>query len=162
MSCETPNAPNQDGFCSPATCRLRCGQETLDGLLRELAASRSEHLDAVLELKWLLLQREDAEQTLKVFCQVRQRLERGHYLAFYRLRRWLENQVEASVQPNRCATARRARISLTPVSLEGIRGYCVASSVQPTDLQLGPRVRFAFREPAEAGTVAGNAAELTA
>src|SRR5688500_1519454 len=84
--------------CSPVSCRNTCALEVVDGLLRAAGSVRGDEVDGLLDLRWLLHQWKNAETTLSVFCQLRRSMEDRHYLAFYRLRRWLENHIEVTVQ----------------------------------------------------------------
>jgi hypothetical protein len=95
--------------CSPENCRRACAQEVIDALLRAHGAVRGEEVDLLLELRWLVRHREQAETTLRLFCDLRRRLEETHYLLFYRLRRWLENNLEVVVV---CGSAEPVKIPL--------------------------------------------------
>jgi hypothetical protein len=77
--------------CTVGTCRLKCSLEVVDELLSTPGAVTGDEVDLLLDFRSLLRARRDAEATLRLFCDLRRRLEQRHYLAFYRLRRWLEN-----------------------------------------------------------------------
>src|SRR5688572_9129416 len=84
--------------CTFSNCRGTCALEVIDELLRTQGSVRGEEVDALLDLRCMLRRQEDAEAALTLFCGLRRTMEERHYLSFYRLRRWLENQIEASVR----------------------------------------------------------------
>jgi hypothetical protein len=98
----------------------RCGHAIIDALLAESGTTDPSLADQLLDLKFALLQRRDAEETLAHFYRVRSPLEQGHYLASYRLRRWLERQMKVSVSPGRDYPARSYPLRLTPSSIDAL------------------------------------------
>ena len=62
-------------------------------LTHEDVASQPNRSDAVLDLIALLLRDAPAKQVVKAFCRVRQQCGDVCYLAIFRLRRWLEQQM---------------------------------------------------------------------
>jgi len=131
--------------CTSTTCRLTCALEVIDELLQAQGTVRGEEVDALLDLRSLLRHRENAEAALALFCQLRRTMEERHYLAFYRLRRWLENQIEATVRIVRGAPERTAALRLDWYCLEPVRFHCLQSVRQLGEPVLAPRVRFTFR-----------------
>ena len=133
--------------CTPATCHADCALQVIDSLLREPRGVTGEQVDALLDLRFLLRHGDDAEAILKVFCQLRLAMEANHYLAFYRLRRWLENHMEAQVRLCRGQVETTVALKLERFCLEAVRSQCLRAALQPDQALLAPRVRFAFRVP---------------
>ncbi len=134
--------------CTADSCRERCGHEIVDVLLHEQAERAPDLVDSLLDLKSALAQRSDAEQILETFCELRRRLEKRYYLAFYRMRRWLENQMEAQVSRGRGYAPRVYPIRLKARTLSGviesIRAEFGESEKSPPQYSFF-RVEFAFR-----------------
>jgi hypothetical protein len=133
------------GPCTVASCRVTCGLDVVDELLRNQASVRGEEVDMLLDLRSLLRRRQDAEAALALFCQLRRAMEERHYLAFYRLRRWFENQIEANVRLVRGVPERKAKLRMDWYCLEPIRFHCLTSVRQSGEPMLAPRVVFHFR-----------------
>lgn len=130
--------------CLTERCRPGCSLQVLGELLATPGAVTSEEADYLLDLHQLLSRRADAEQALRVFCELRRRLEQRHYLALYRLRRWLQNHILAEVQPSEDAAPIRVPLLLKCYCLEAVRRVCLCSALQ-TGLSLDwPRLRFRF------------------
>lgn len=130
--------------CAPAECRWRCALEVIDELLSPRGGVRGDEMDHLLELRWHLHKAENAESVLRHFCDLRLRMEHRHYLAFFRIRRWLENHLVAVVR-----TAPEAPALVIPVALNF---YCVEAIRRATLCRAGresalhsPRLQFAFR-----------------
>jgi len=112
--------------CDASNCRQRCALEVIDELLREHAQAVSgEEADLLLDLRWHLRQGSDAEGTLRLFCDLRIRMEQRHYLAFFRLRRWLENHLVASVQLCPAAEPHLTSVRFDRYCVEAIRRVCL-------------------------------------
>jgi hypothetical protein len=131
--------------CDAATCRIACGLEVVDELLRNQSSVRGEEVDMLLDLRSAMRRREDAEGALTMFCQLRRAMEERHYLAFYRLRRWFEHQIEVNVRLARGGEERKTRLRMDWYCLEPIRFHCLTSVRQSGEPMLAPRVSFAFR-----------------
>ncbi len=131
-------------LCTPESCSPKCALEIIDALLRDSKTFCGEETDQLLDLRWLLCHREDAEGALTLFCRLRRGLEERHYLAFYRLRRWLENQVEACVRLRRGEPEHVRRFKLERYCLEAVRSQCLRSVHAPHETLWFPRVRFRF------------------
>ena len=100
-----------------------------------------DEVDHLLELCWKLRQREDAEGALKLFCDIRLRMEQRHYLAFFRMRRWLENHLVASVSI--CPDAEPQFVPVARPLLR--RSYPTRLSVRGAAPGIrAPRAAFAF------------------
>ena len=131
--------------CEPATCRFRCAMEVIDELLSEPGAVSGEEMDQLLDLRWHFRHRADAEATLRLFCEVRRRMERRHYLAFFRIRRWMENHVLAEVRLCPAAEPHVISVRLDHYCVEAIRRTCLCVALGRGAVMLAPRVGFAFR-----------------
>ena len=131
--------------CEPATCRGRCALEVIDELLCERGAVSGDEADHLLDLRWQIRQGHDAEAVLRTFCDLRLRMEQRHYLAFFRIRRWLENHLVASVQVCPAAEPHFTAIKLDRYCVEAIRRVCLCAALGRGSILLAPRVRFLFQ-----------------
>lgn len=131
--------------CLPATCRWRCALEVIDELLSQRRAVSGEEVDHLLDLRWQLRQRTNAEQALRLFADLRLRMEHRHYLAFFRIRRWLENHLVASVQLCPAAEPHLIPVKLDRYCVEAIRRSCLCTALGRGSVLIAPRVRFAFQ-----------------
>ncbi len=113
----------------PSRCRPGCSLEAIDELLVTAGALTGQEADSLLDLRQLLRARTDAQAALLVFCQLRQRLEKRHYLVFYRLRRWLENHIVAEFRASPKATPTTLPIHLSVSSPEAIRRLCLCAAL---------------------------------
>ncbi len=129
----------------PDQCRPACSLELITDLLAEPGAVTSEEADSLLDLYQLLKCRRDAEASLRLFCQLRRRLEPRHYLAFYRLRRWLENQVVVQAYPDKNAPPVVAPVRLNLYCVEAVRRQCLCAALEQGHSPNGSRLKFAFR-----------------
>jgi len=135
--------------CAPARCQWRCALEVIDELLCQRRAVSGAECDLLLDLRWKLRQRNDAEGALRLFCDLRRQMEQRHYLAFFRIRRWLENHLLAGVRICPAADERFVPVKLTHYCVEAIRRFCLCAALGSGSVLLAPRLRFAFRpEPA--------------
>ncbi|MEP6668748.1 MAG: hypothetical protein ABJF10_06325 [Chthoniobacter sp.] len=132
--------------CESSSCRQRCALEVIDELLREHEAISGEEADLLLDLRWHLRQGSDAEGTLRLFCDLRIRLEQRHYLAFFRLRRWLENHLVASVRLCPAAEPHLTPVKFDRYCVEAIRRVCLCAALGRGSVLLAPRVRFCFHD----------------
>lgn len=132
--------------CDSSHCRQRCALEVIDELLREEGAVSGEEADLLLDLRWHLRQGNDAEGTLRLFCDLRIRMEQRHYLAFFRLRRWLENHLVATVQLCPAAEPHVTSVKFDRYCVEAIRRVCLCSALGRGSVMIAPRVRFSFRD----------------
>jgi len=131
--------------CVPAHCHPGCSLEAIAQLLTPPSDITGEEADSLLDLHHLLKGRRDAEGALRLFCDIRWRLEHRHYLLLYRLRRWLENQVLAEVHPNNSATPVLVPLRLSFYCVEPLRRQCLCACLRyGADFQ-SPRIRFIFR-----------------
>ena len=146
---------------APPSCRITCGVEIIDRLLREHGTVRGDEVDLLLDLRWLVHRRENAEKALATFCSLRRSMEERHYLAFYRLRRWLENHLMATVRLRPELPDRQIEVKLDRYCLEAVRSRCVLGARTPGEPLFGSRVSFGFKEEPQA-TSAFKAAEAVA
>jgi hypothetical protein len=121
--------------------------EVIDELLAARTGVRGEEIDLLLDLRWHLRQASDPEGALRLFCDLRVRMEQRHYLAFFRIRRWLENHLVALVQTSAEAPARAVPLALTFYCVEAIRRATLCAAGRVDSLH-APQLRFAFREVA--------------
>ena len=132
--------------CTAASCRWRCALEVIDDLLRQdRAVIRGEEADLLLDLRWQLRQRTEAETALRIFCELRRRMEQRHYLAFFRIRRWMENHLVAVARACTAGTAHEVPVRLSHYCVEAIRRTCLCACLGRGTVLLAPRMAFAFR-----------------
>ncbi len=113
---------------APASCRSECAFEVVDGLLSRPGAVTGEEVDCLLDFRQVLQRRQDAEALLRLFCELRRRLERRHYLPIYRLRRWLENQIKAEVSSPGGGPAVAVPLHLGFYCVEAVRRVCLCTA----------------------------------
>ena len=132
--------------CPESVCRWRCTLEVIDALLRlPRTQVTGEETDLLLDLRWQLRHRTAAETALRLFCDLRRRMENRHYLAFFRLRRWLENHLVAAVRVCPAADARMVPVKLDHYCVEAVRRVCLCACLGAGAPLLMPRLQFAFR-----------------
>lgn len=137
-------SPAQSGTCNQASCRPGCALQVVDHLLSILGPSRGEDVDTLLDFRFQLHRGQNPEEILSLFCKLRRSLEQAYYLEFFRLRRWLENHIEARVTSFRGGPDSLVPIRLNFFCVEAIRYYCLArtSKLQPFT---AARVQFTLR-----------------
>ena len=133
--------------------------EVIDDLLAEPGAVSGEEMDQLLELRWHLRHREAAEQTLRLFSEVRRRMEQRHYLAFFRIRRWMENHLIAEVRLCPAADPRVVPVKLDHYCVEALRRVCLCSALGKGSVLLAPRLRFLFRPQVPVAPLSGSMAQ---
>ena len=132
--------------CPPSQCRWRCALEVIDELISHPGSVSGDEVDHLLELRWKLSQRDDAEGALKLFCDIRRRIEQRHYLAFFRIRRWLENHLLANVSICLDAKPQFVPVKLDHYCVEAIRRVCLCVALRRGYVLLAPRLHFTFRD----------------
>jgi hypothetical protein len=147
--------------CEPATCRFRCAMEVIDDLLAEPGAVSGEEMDQLLDLRWHVRQRSNAETSLRVFCELRRRMEHRHYLAFFRIRRWMENHLLAEVRLCPAAEPRLVPVKLDQYCVEALRRVCLCTALGKGAVLLAPRLRFLFRPQVPVPALVSAGAEVT-
>lgn len=148
--------------CTPARCHSRCALQVIDELLGQPGAVSGLECDLLLDLRWKLRRRDDAEAALRLFCTLRLRMEQRHYLAFFRIRRWLENHVFAGVRICPAAEEHSLAVKLNHYCVEAIRRVCLCSALGSGSVLLAPRLRFAFRPVAAPVSTNSSTAQLVA
>ena len=73
-------------------------------------------------------------------------MEQRHYLAFFRMRRWLENHLLASVSICPEAKPQFVPVKLDHYCVEAIRRASLCLALRRGYVLLAPRLRFTFRE----------------
>jgi hypothetical protein len=144
--------------CSPLTCEFNCALQVVDRLLQAAGSVRGEEMDALLDLRWLLHRHQDAEEAVRLFCRLRRMMEHRHYLAFYRLRRWLENHVEVQIEVPGTGASRVVLLQLQPRSWEAVRHQLLQSALPRGRIRRGCHIRFGFRavQPVAGGAGQGS------
>ena len=135
--------------------------EVIDDLLAEPGAVSGEEMDQLLELRWHLRHRDGAEQTLRLFSYLRRRMEHRHYLAFFRIRRWVENHLVAEVRLCPAAEPHVVSVKLDHYCVEALRRVCLCSALGKGAVLLAPRLRFLFRPQVPVAPLTGSATEIT-
>jgi hypothetical protein len=130
--------------CNTGACQVKCALQVVDGLLSTPDAVTGEEVDLLLDFRHELRARQNAEAALRLFCDLRRRLEQRQYLAFYRLRRWLENHLIAEVKTCQAAAANIVPVKLDHYCVEAIRRVALCAGLRPGTVLLAPRVRFDF------------------
>ena len=130
--------------CEPGKCRWRCAIEIIDELLSQRATITRSEADDLLDLRWKLLNADDAEGTLRVFCAVRRRMERRHYLAFFRIRKWLENNIVASVTWLPGVEPQRVNLKLDHYCVEALRRASLCNALRNGAVLNRPGLRFLY------------------
>ncbi len=142
-----PAPPANLGADRCSTSRRAGGAlEAIDELLARTESVRGEDADLLLDLRSWIRRRVDAESTLRTFCELRRRLEHREYLAFFRLRRWLENHLIAEVRVCPAAEPRPVPVRLQYFCLEAIRRASLCSALGSGEPLLVPRVQFVYRD----------------
>ena len=141
--CPSPN----EVLCAAENCRPRCGMEVIDELLGGRGDVTGEEADLLLDLRSHLRNERDAEGAMRLFCDLRIRMEQRHYLAFFRLRRWLENHLMAEIHICPVAAPHLVTVKFDHFCVEAIRRMSLCTAMREGLVLLAPRLRFAFRAP---------------
>ena len=121
----------------------------IDELLGEGARVTGDEVDRLLDLRWQLRQRTDAERSLRLFCELRVQMEQRHYLAFFRIRRWMENHLVASVRICPAAEPQLVPVKLDRYCFIAVRRACLCAALGRGAILIAPRLELSFRQPAE-------------
>jgi len=143
----TSSASASVEFSAPL-CPFHDGAATLDGLLAELDAHDAATFDCALDLRSLLAEGRDAEACLDKLFRLRALLDGRHYLAFFRVRRWVQRCIVAQLRADRRSIWTTREIPLDVARLDELTNLCLAPLIDPRtgELPFGAHVRFAFRE----------------
>lgn len=131
--------------CIPEFCDWKCALRVVDELLATPGAVTGDDTDLLLDFRSLIRQQKNAEATLRVFCELRRRLEVKHYLAFYRLRSWLKNHLLAEVRACPAAAPEQIPVRLNFYCVEAVRRDCLCAAAERGNVLLAPRLNFVFR-----------------
>ena len=130
--------------CTTANCAWRCALRVIDELLSEKGAVTGDEVDTLLDLRWHLSRRTSAEAALRLFCELRLRMEQRHYLPFFRIRRWLDNHLVAEVRACPLSEPQPLNVKLDLFCVEAVRRACLCAAAGRGVALLAPRVQFAF------------------
>jgi hypothetical protein len=136
-----------DEGCPPSSCRRRCALELIDHLL-SIPGSQGisgEAMDLLLDLRHHVRCRGDAEAALRLFCELRRKLEARHYLTFYRLRRWFEANLVARVRICPAAAPLELGVRLSFYCPIAIRRASLCAAIRAGMPLVAPRLEFGFR-----------------
>lgn len=117
----------------------------IDELLGHGSSISGEDADLLLDLRWHLRRLDQPEAALRLFCELRLRLEQRHYLAFFRMRRWIENHLVAEVRMCPAAEPQNVPVRLNHYCVEAIRRVCLCAGLGAEAVLLAPRLRFVFQ-----------------
>jgi hypothetical protein len=127
-------------------CPFHDGAATLDGLLAAIDPRDGELFDAALDLRSLLTEGGDATAALHQLFRLRRLLDGRHYLAFYRVRRWVQRRIVAQVRAGRAAPWRTRELPLDAARLDEIVNASVAAvAAEDAAPHVDAQVRFVFR-----------------
>jgi hypothetical protein len=130
-----------------ARCPFHDGPATLDGLLAELDHhAHPEALDAALDLRTAFARREAAD-CVRLALRLRHTLDGSHYLAFYRVRQWLQRVIGIQIRAGRGAAWTTFPLPLNSARVDEIENACLAAwgaDRDPAELDWA-QLRFVFR-----------------
>lgn len=133
-------------------CPFHDGPETLDGLMAEVLAGaecgeREGILDTALDLRHAMQTRRDAGECVTLLCRLRSQLDGAHYLAFYRVRRWMRRLLAVESSAGRNEPWLRQALPLDCARPDEIEHQCLANwPAHDGCLSSMARVRFVFIE----------------
>lgn len=138
-----------------ARCPFRDGPSTLDFLLAELSRAGSPALDLALDLRSAVLARADPEHCVRLGLQLRQALDGTHYLAFYRVRLWLQRVIFVQVRGQRGEPWSTFSLPLNSARVAEIENACCAAWAleEPHRSLEWAQMRFVFRPLEQPATV---------
>ncbi|HTO03968.1 MAG TPA: hypothetical protein VL069_09715 [Opitutus sp.] len=128
---------------SAAECPLNHGVAVVDQLLAAITRNNDAvALDVALDFRLLLATSQDADEILREFYRLRSVVEEAHYLACFRLRRWLQSEIIAHVKLDRGQPVQPTPIKLDASSYRELCARCAfdAAAGEP----LSPWVRISF------------------
>ena len=133
-------------------CPLNHGTAVVDQLLAAITRDRADDsfepaLDAALDLRLLLSENHDPDLLLSAYFRLRSTAEERHYLACFRLRRWLETQLCALVFFDRTHAPHRVSVSLDAAGCADLRTRCAYAATAGDPLPSWIRVKFAHHTP---------------
>lgn len=133
-------------------CPFFSGPLSLDLLLAELGPDETNALDLALDLRGAIAARSDASACVDLALRLRRALDGGHYLAFYRVRLWLQRLIVVQVRAWRGDEWKSYPLPLNSARVDEIENACRSSWAAET-IYGDPhwaQVRFAFHPEAAA------------
>ena len=118
----------------------------IDELLSKPRAVTGEEADLLLDLRWRLRQCNDPDAALALFCDLRRRMEQRHYLAFFRMRRWMENHLYAAVRVCPASEPQLVPVKLNHYCVEAIRRVSLCAALGRGSVLIAPRLQFVFHD----------------
>lgn len=125
-----PSLPVVAAAAVPSRCPFHDGPATLDALLAELSGRNAEALDVALDLRSAWMRRRDAGSCVRLALRLRHALNGSHYLAFYRVRQWLQRVIVVQVRPWRGAAWQTFPLPLNSARLDEIENACRSAWLQ--------------------------------
>lgn len=114
-------------------------------------------LDAALDFRLLLAGSRDPAAVIRGYFILRSAIEEHHYLACYRLRRWLEQHFVALVHADRSERAQRVGLKLDVPSFGSLYAHCAVAATQGRPPTPWSRVHFVPADSADVLIAAGQA-----
>jgi hypothetical protein len=137
---------------SASECPLNHGVAVVDQLLAAITRENdAAALDVALDFRLLLGSSTDANAILREFFRLRTVVEEHHYLACFRLRRWLQSEIVADVRLDRSQPIRRTPINLNAKSYRELCARCAFNAAAGE--RLSPWVRIVFSSIARQSSV---------
>ncbi len=128
-----------------APCPLNHGVSVVDQLLAAITHEPeldARALDVALDFRLLLASSDDAEAILQAFFHLRTVAEERHYLACFRLRRWLETQFVAHVRLDRSQPRRELPVRLEARTYRELCARCAFDAAAGDRVTPWARVHF--------------------
>lgn len=127
-------------------CPLNHGVSVVDQLLAAItrdAEFDAHALDVALDFRLMLASATDPEAILQAFFNLRAVAEERHYLACFRLRRWLETQFVARVRLDRSQPCRELPVRLEARTYRELCARCAFEAAGGDRVSPWVRVHFA-------------------
>jgi hypothetical protein len=125
-------------------CPFHDGAATLDGFLAEIDPRDTALFDAALDLRSLCRARAEPEACAAQFFRVRRMLDSRHYLAFYRVRRWMSRFLRVEVRAHRAAPWLARALPLDGARLDEVINAALAAVADEGGIPATAHARFAF------------------
>lgn len=128
---------------SSSECPLNHGVAVVDQLLAAITRNGdAAALDVALDFRLLLASSTDADHILREFFRLRGVVEDAHYLACFRLRRWLQSEIIAHVKLDRSQPVRQTPIKLDTSNYKELCARCAFDAAAGECLSPWVRVSF--------------------
>ena len=126
-----------------AACPLNDGLAVIDQLLAAILREKdSAAFDLALDFRLLLARSSDPDLLLPEFFRLREQVEERHYLALYRLRRWLEASYVGCVRLDRTRPIREVNLRLDTTSFRALCARCAFDAADGELVTAWVRVSF--------------------